>query len=66
MRSLIERLPARIQRLEAEHGSDDPFVQQLKEQLRASIATAGKSAETVFTAQAVEFPVDAAEGEPKR
>ena len=50
-RFLIDRLPARIARLEAQHGSDDPYLKDLKARLRASIANQGKSAHDVFRAQ---------------
>lgn len=53
MRSLIEDLPARIARLEAKHGPNDPFVKDLKEQLRASLATQGKSTQDVYRMQAI-------------
>lgn len=53
MASLIEELPARIAELEAKHGSADPFVKDLKEQLRAMKANVGKSAQDVFVAGAV-------------
>lgn len=53
MATLIEELPGRIARLEALHGPNDLFVKDLKEQLRASIATQGKSAHEVFRMQAV-------------
>jgi len=56
MPTLIEQLPAEIARLEAKFGSDNPYVQQLKEQLRASIATQGKSTQEVFRMQAFTFP----------
>ena len=56
MPSLIERLPAEIAALEDELGSDNPYVQQLKEQLRASIATQGKSTQDVYRMQAFTFP----------
>ena len=56
MATLIEKLPARIAKLEASHGSDNPFVKDLKEQLRAAIANKGKSAFQVFQMQAVKFP----------
>lgn len=55
MASLIEQLPAQIARLEAKFGSDSPFVNQLMDQLRASKANAGKTAEEVFTRQATPF-----------
>ena len=53
MATLIEELPGQIARLEALHGPNDLFVRDLKEQLRASIATQGKSAQEVFRMQAV-------------
>ena len=55
MASLIEQLPQRIAELEQEFGSDNPYVVQLKEQLRASIATQGKSTQDVFRMQALRF-----------
>lgn len=48
MATLIEELPGRIARLESTHGSDNPFVQQLKEQLRAMKETSGRSTEELF------------------
>jgi len=51
--SLIEQLPGRIALLEAKHGPDDLYVKDLKEQLRASIANAGKSGHEVFRMQAI-------------
>jgi hypothetical protein len=48
MPRLIEMLPAEIERLEAEAGPDNPFVKQLKEQLRVSIATQGRSSRDVY------------------
>lgn len=48
MATLIEKLPARIARLEATRGSVSPFVQQLKEQLRAMKETSGRSTEALF------------------
>ena len=56
MLSLIEQLPAEIARLETKFGSENPYVQQLKEQLRASIATQGKSTQDVYKMQAVPNP----------
>lgn len=55
MTTLIEDLKAEIVRLEAMHGSDNKFVKDLKEQLRASQATSGKTAQEVFRMQAVDF-----------
>lgn len=55
MSTLIELLKAEIARLEAKHGSEHPFVKDLKEQLRASEATSGKTAQEVFRMQAVDF-----------
>lgn len=55
MSTLIEDLKAEITRLEAKHGSDDPYVKRLKEQLRASDATSGKTAQEVFRMQAFDF-----------
>lgn len=48
MATLIEELPGRIARLEATRSSDSPFVQQLKEQLRAMKETSGRSTEELF------------------
>lgn len=56
MATLIEELPKRIERLEAEFGSDNPYVKQLKERLRASIATQGKSSQDMYLMQAAKFP----------
>lgn len=55
MSTLIEDLKAEIARLEAKHGSDNKFVKDLKEQLRASEATSGKTAQEVFRMQAADF-----------
>ena len=55
MSTLIEDLKEAITRLEAKHGSDNKFVKDLKEQLRASEATSGKTAQEVFRMQAVDF-----------
>ena len=52
MSTLIERLQSEIVRLEIKHGSEHPFVKQLKEQLRASIANEGKSTQDVYRMQA--------------
>ena len=62
MPTLIEQLPGRIKQLEAQVGSENPYVQQLKEQLRASIATQGKSTQDVFRMQAFEFPTNSSSG----
>jgi hypothetical protein len=56
MSTLIEQLPAEIARLEAKFGPDNPYVKQLKEQLRASIVTQGKSSYDVYLMQATKFP----------
>ncbi len=53
--TLIERLPARIARLQEKRGPNDPFVRDLKEQLRASRATQGRTAEQVFKLQATQL-----------
>lgn len=53
--SLIDRLPAEIARLEAKHGSDNKFVMDLKEQLRAMKANEGKTTQDVYRMQAVNF-----------
>lgn len=55
MATLIESLKAQIARLQARHGSDSPFVKDLKEQLRASEATSGMTTHEVFQMQAVDF-----------
>ncbi len=55
MSTLIERLPQRIADLEAKHGSDDLYVKDLKEQLRAMKANAGKTTQDVYRMQAVKF-----------
>ena len=60
MRSLIEELPAEIARLEAKHGSQDPFVQDLKEQLRAMKTHAGPAPLDTYRMQAVDFSTPAA------
>jgi hypothetical protein len=52
MSTLIERLQSEIERLEMKHGSEDQYVKQLKEQLRASIANEGKSTQDVYRMQA--------------
>ena len=52
MSTLIERLQSEIKRLEMKHGSEDQYVKQLKEQLRASIANEGKSTQDVYRMQA--------------
>jgi sRNA-binding protein len=57
MATLIESLKAEIARMEAKHGSDDPFVKDLKEQLRASEETSGKTAHEVYRMQAFNFAV---------
>lgn len=53
MSTLIEQLKKDVARLEPRLGSEHPFVKDLKEQLRASEANAGKSTEEVFRMQAV-------------
>lgn len=53
--SLIQSLPKRIARLEAKHGSDDPYVKDLKEQLRAMQENDGKTTQDVYRMQAVNF-----------
>lgn len=59
MPTLIQQLPDDIKRLEAKYGSDNPFVKQLKEQLRAMKANGDKSTQDVFRMQAFNFsPVD--------
>ena len=56
MATLIEELPGRIAKLEEKFGSEDLFVKDLKEQLRASIANKGKTAHQMYQMQAVMFP----------
>lgn len=56
MSTLIEELPGEISRLEAKYGADNQFVKDLKEQLRASKATLGKTAQEVYRMQAVPMP----------
>lgn len=48
MATLVEKLPEQIAQLESTHGSDNPFVKQLKEQLRAMKETSGRSTEDLF------------------
>lgn len=55
MSTLIDDLKVEIKRLEAKHGLDNKFVNDLKEQLRASEATSGKTAQEVLRMQAVDF-----------
>ncbi len=61
MTTLIESLKAQITRLEAKHGSEHPFVKDLKEQLRASEETSGKTAQEVYQMHAVQFAPAATE-----
>lgn len=56
MTTLIESLERQIKRLESLHGSDDPFVKRLKEQLRALKANGEKSTQDVYLMQAVPPP----------
>lgn len=53
MRTLIEELPDEIAELEAEFGSDNPYVKDLKRQLAAMKENVGKTAEDVYRMQAV-------------
>ena len=55
MASLLQKLPEDIKRLEAKYGPNNPFVQQLKEQLRAMQENGDKSTHDVFRMQAFEF-----------
>ena len=55
MSTLMQELPEKIARLEAKHGSENPFVKQLKEQLRAMQEVADKPAQEVYRMQAVSF-----------
>lgn len=67
MTTLLQSLPAEIQRLEKKHGSDNPFVISLKEQLRAMKETEGKSTREVWMTSAQEFkPVTPAQKMPKQ
>lgn len=53
MTTQIDRLKTEIARLEPLHGSDDPFVKDMKEQLRACEANKGMTAFEVYQAQSV-------------
>lgn len=53
--SLMASLPARIQKLEAKYGSDNPYVKDLKEQLRAMKENDGKTTQDVYRLQAMNF-----------
>lgn len=55
MPTLLQQLPDKIKRLEGKHGSDNPYVKQLKEQLRAMTANGDKSTQEVFRMQAFNF-----------
>ena len=55
MTSLIESLKTEISRLEAEYGLDNPYVKDLRQPLRASEETSGKTAQEVYQMQAVQF-----------
>ena len=55
MATLIEDLPQQIADLEASHGSDNPYVQDLKRQLAAMKANVGKTGQEVYRMQAVQF-----------
>lgn len=55
MSTLIESLERDIPRLEAEFGSDNQFVKDSKEQLRAMKENAGKTTQDVYRMQAVNF-----------
>ena len=63
MRSLLEELEADLPQLEAEFGSDSLYVKDLKEQVRASKANAGKSARDVYRMAAYRFPKASASAE---
>lgn len=65
MSTLIEQLPAEIARVEAKFGSDNPFVKQLKEQLRGMKENGNKSAKDVYRLQAVNFGQPSAPAKPK-
>lgn len=56
MASLLQKLPAAIARLEKSHGSQNPYVKQLKRQLQAMKETSGKSAFQVYSAGAIPNP----------
>jgi hypothetical protein len=53
MPTLMERLPRTIMKLEAEFGSDNPFVKSLKQQLANMRKNAGKSLDEVWYAQSM-------------
>ena len=55
MSTLIEELPAMIAALEAKN-PNSRFAKDLKEQLRASKATLGQTAQQVYRMQAAPFP----------
>lgn len=55
MGTLERQLEESIARLEAERGSDAPFVKDLKEQLRAIRENSGKTSQEVYRMQAVNF-----------
>jgi hypothetical protein len=55
MPTLLQELPEKIRRLEAKHGSGNPFVKQLKEQLRAMKENKDQSTQEVYRLQAAKF-----------
>jgi plasmid maintenance system antidote protein VapI len=55
MPSLIEEMPAKIQRLEEKFGSDNQFVQDLKRQYERMKANQGKTSQDVYRMAAVNF-----------
>lgn len=55
MATLIDQLPAQIKALEESHGPGNPFVKQLKEQLRAMKETADMSLQDIYCMQAVQI-----------
>ena len=63
MSTLMQQLPEEIKRLEAKHGSDNPYVKQLKEQLRGMQQNGDKSTQDVFRMQAVQFDPPSSETE---
>lgn len=52
MSTLIEQLKKDVAELELKHGSEHPFVKDLKEQLRASMENGDKSTQEVYRLQA--------------
>jgi hypothetical protein len=59
--ALVESLNVQIARMEPKHGSDNPYVKDLKEQLRASEETSDKTAQEVYQMLTVQFALVATE-----